>query len=39
MIFSIWFEFSERHRLFITPVWLLLAAMAVERQPKQVTDA
>jgi hypothetical protein len=39
LIFSIWFEFSERHRLFITPVWLLLAAMAVARQPKQVTDA
>ena len=39
MIFSIWFEFSERHRLFITPVWLLLAAMALARQPKQSTGA
>jgi hypothetical protein len=39
LIFSIWFEFSERHRLFITPVWLLLAAMTVVRQPKQTTDA
>jgi high-affinity Fe2+/Pb2+ permease len=39
LLFSIWFEFSERHRLFITPVWLLLAAMTVARQPKRATDA
>lgn len=39
LLFSIWFEFSERHRLFITPVWLLLAAMAVARQPKSATGA
>jgi hypothetical protein len=39
LLFSIWFEFSERHRLFITPVWLLLAAMTVARQPKRATVA
>lgn len=39
LLFSIWFEFSERHRLFMTPIWLLLAAMTVERQPKQATGA
>ena len=39
IFFSIWFEFSERHRLFMTPVWLLLAAMTVARQPKPVKDA
>ena len=39
LFFSIWFEFSERHRLFMTPVWLLLAAMTVARQPKPVTGA
>jgi hypothetical protein len=27
MVFSIWFEFSERHRLFMTPFFLLLAGM------------
>jgi len=25
MLFGIWFEFSERHRLFMTPFILLLA--------------
>jgi hypothetical protein len=39
LLFSIWFEFSERHRLFITPVWLLLAATAVVKQPKRATGA
>ena len=39
LLVSIWFEFSERHRLFITPFWLLLAAMTVARQPKRTTGA
>ena len=26
MVFAIWFEFSERHRLFMTPLILILAA-------------
>ena len=39
LLFSIWFEFSERHRLFMTPIWLLLAAMTVTRQPKPGTGA
>lgn len=39
LLFSIWFEFSERHRLFMTPIWLLLAAITVARQPKPVTGA
>lgn len=34
MLFSIWFEFSERHRLFMTPFILLLAAMALAEQRK-----
>ena len=34
LLFSIWFEFSERHGLFITPIWLLLAAVTVAKQPK-----
>ncbi|HET9335085.1 MAG TPA: hypothetical protein VFO12_01615 [Sphingomicrobium sp.] len=32
MLFSIWFEFSERHRLFMTPFILMLAAMALAQQ-------
>jgi hypothetical protein len=32
MLFSIWFEFSERHRLFMTPFILLLAAMVLARR-------
>ena len=39
IFFSIWFEFSERHRLFIAPVWLLLAAMTIAKQPKRATGA
>ena len=39
LLFSIWFEFSERHRLFITPIWLLLAAVTVAKQPKPGTGA
>ena len=41
MIFSIWFEFSERHRLFMTPFLLLLAGMMVtgrQKRPGQVAD-
>lgn len=34
MLFSIWFEFSERHRLFMTPFLLILAAMAISRRRK-----
>ena len=34
MLFSIWFEFSERHRLFMTPFILLLTAMALAEQRK-----
>jgi 4-amino-4-deoxy-L-arabinose transferase-like glycosyltransferase len=30
LLFGIWFEFSERHRLFMTPFLLLLAVMTVE---------
>lgn len=37
MIFSIWFEFSERHRLFMTPFILLLAAMAVVGREKRTS--
>lgn len=32
MLFSIWFEFSERHRLFMTPFLLILAAKALAEQ-------
>ena len=31
LLFGIWFEFSERHRLFMVPFMLLLAAIAVTR--------
>lgn len=34
MLFSIWFEFSERHRLFMAPFILLLAAMVPADQRK-----
>jgi hypothetical protein len=29
LVFGIWFEFSERHRLFMTPFLILLAAFAL----------
>lgn len=31
MLFGIWFEFSERHRLFMTPFVLLLAGVLLSR--------
>ncbi|MDP9422749.1 MAG: glycosyltransferase [Pseudomonadota bacterium] len=31
LMFGIWFEFSERHRLFMVPFILLLAAIAITR--------
>lgn len=34
MLFSIWFEFSERHRLFMTPFLLMLAAIALSQRRK-----
>ena len=34
MLFSIWFEFSERHRLFMTPFILILAAAALAEERK-----
>ncbi len=41
MLFSIWFEFSERHRLFMTPFILLLAGIVLARRqsrPSQPTS-
>ncbi|HXG81306.1 MAG TPA: hypothetical protein VNJ05_05855 [Sphingomicrobium sp.] len=35
MLFSIWFEFSERHRLFMTPFIIMLAAMALAQRRRQ----
>lgn len=32
MLFGIWFEFGERHRLFITPFVLLMAAIFLTRE-------
>jgi hypothetical protein len=29
LLFGIWFEFSERHRLFMTPFLILLAVFAI----------
>jgi hypothetical protein len=33
MLFGIWFEFSERHRLFMTPFILLVAAHLLSQAP------
>lgn len=35
MLFGIWFEFSERHRLFMAPFVLLMAAIAVTQSQRR----
>ena len=39
MLFGIWFEFSERHRLFMTPFFLLLAGMLLGRPDVSNSEA
>jgi hypothetical protein len=38
MLFGIWFEFSERHRLFMTPFILLLAAQLLVMSRRKSSD-
>ena len=40
MVFAIWFEFSERHRLFMVPFILIMAAtlLAGEHQRRSSLD-
>jgi hypothetical protein len=38
MLFGIWFEFSERHRLFMTPFILILAAQLLVMSRRKASD-